>query len=117
MLDDGHGLLNEPHQLSLELFLTKTDSYKQNLYIDNTTMPKRGRELVRHTDDGLIEVTIGGKPYEFDSIVHWEVYACPCKHNPENVVLFLYIQTPTDEYNFQANEDELVALEEELELL
>lgn len=80
-------------------------------------MPKRNRELVRHTDEGIIEITIRGQAYEFDSIVHWEVYACPCNYNPENVALFLYIQTPTSEHNFQADEDELVALEEELQLL
>jgi hypothetical protein len=73
--------------------------------------------LINCYNNGIIEITIRGKPYEFDSIVHWEVYACPCKHNPEEVAVFLYIQTPTDEYNFQADEDELVALEEELKLL
>ena len=80
-------------------------------------MPKRSRTLVSCFSNGIIEITIRGQPYEFDSIVHWEVYACPCKYNPEDIALYLYIQTPTNEYNFQADGDELVTIEEELNLL
>lgn len=80
-------------------------------------MPKRNRELVQYTDNDIIEITIQGQTYKFDSIVNWQVYAERCKYNPENAVFFLYIQTPTDEHIFTTDEHEIIAIEEELEML